>query len=43
MDCDFEKYNNNYPMMPIWMLHDEEEIDWEEVLKESVDDSNDEK
>ena len=29
LSYDFEKYNNDYPMMPIWMLHDDEEIDWE--------------
>ena len=41
LKCEFEKYNEDYPMMPIWMLYDEEEMDWEEALEHIEKDSED--
>ena len=41
LKCDFEQYNKDYPMMPIWMLHDDEETDWEKALEDIKQDSED--
>lgn len=41
LKCDFEKYNEDYPMMPISMLYDDEEMDWETDLEDIEQDSED--